>query len=100
MLVNRRRGMIVTWNRSAGPELIGAVIRAISAPDGRFPETVKGKSFRECLADISAAFRTHGSPQLAADFEALRPLLAEAGGKPLSELLARLREGGSAAAAG
>jgi hypothetical protein len=80
-LVNRRRGVTLAWQRSAGPAWLAAAVRSLTVPGYLLPERIDGTTSAELAEAMGAALARDGSPALRADLK-----------RHGDRLLARLRE--------
>ncbi len=91
MLVNRKRSVVVAWQRNGGPVLVRALIDSLDAPSRPFPSMLGEKPLEACVAEIAEAVRPHASDGLASDLELVLPVLTGLGGKTYSDLLQQLQ---------
>ncbi len=92
--VNKKRGVTLAWQRSAGPAWLAALVRSAQRPDYKLPDRIDGATALKLARGMRQALRQDASPELGADLdrygEQLEAMIAEVGtAKQGVEALAR-----------
>lgn len=85
-LIAHNRRVATVWHRSGGPALLQALSRS-GDRDPVIPPRLNDVPTATCLERIAQIFDRYGGDALRADLARLRPLLPQAGGAPLDDLL-------------
>lgn len=76
-LINQNKVVAKVWQRNRGPAIINLFVKYIENRTHKFPLTINGRSFRQCVINIVEVFKKFGTRGLIEDFIKAEKLIAE-----------------------